>query len=399
MQFRPLFITIFCTLAVSPCFAKQPIQAILPISEMASSSQCYFIPPEGWEIADPKTFKPSVKISFLKRSSKGFCPSINLAVEETQVSLNDYLKAVRAIHEQDRNTHWRALGKVRTAAGLAQLTEIDSSTELGPIRILQLILIKEGQAYILTAAAHKEEFADYYKDFQSAFRSLTLTSDLLSNVPQLDRRETLKEKQDLLILAAENFLQESIGVNPLIDPAFQEKFWIPFQQSVLDNFEDMGPFWQVLLLKNTQEKLLSLEAYQARLHSLNSGDQALSPDCSVEPDAISSTTGQSEPSCQSSKDETVVELEGACLTSSAAESSASDSQNETAIAMPSAPSDSGDKDLSLECPIDETDSLASSEDAPNDLGSKTTVESPKDETALNVLEPETDGQNSTPIIQ
>lgn len=211
-----------------------------------SPCECFFVPPAGWEFADPKTLAPMVKIAFLKKSSKGFCASINLAVEETSASLNDYLKAVKAIHEQDRANQWRALGKVSTAAGLAQLTEIDTTSDFGPVRILQAILVKEGRAYVLTAAALREEISAYYKDFQSAFRSLTLTSDLMSNIPQLERREALKLKQNQLVDALANAAFDS--------PDFQEKHWLPFQKTVIDDFADMGAFWQVLLLRATLEK-------------------------------------------------------------------------------------------------------------------------------------------------
>jgi len=165
-----IFFTALYALAVSPVFAKQHSTSIEKAVENASVSECFFLPPKNWEIADPRSLSPRVKIAFIKNTGKGLCPSINLAVEQTQVSLSDYLKAVKAIHEQDRNNRWRALGKVRTAAGLAQLTEIDSSSEWGSVRLLQLILLKSGTAYVLTAAALKEEFSDFYKEFQSAFR-------------------------------------------------------------------------------------------------------------------------------------------------------------------------------------------------------------------------------------
>ncbi|MBI2812195.1 MAG: hypothetical protein HYX67_15385 [Candidatus Melainabacteria bacterium] len=226
----------------APCFAKQPSTTAV---EEQVDQHCYFLPPEGWDIAAPETLSPKVKIAFFKKNNKGFCPTINLAVEETPVSSTEYLKAVKAIHEQDRANHWRALGKVRTAAGLAQLTEIDTTSEMGPIRLLQLILLKNGHAYILTAAALKEDFPDYYKVFQSAFRSLSLTSDLMSAISQLERKENLKAKTEDLLLTAH---QEH----------FKEKQWLPFQEMVISSFADMGAFWQVLFLRDVQEKILSL---------------------------------------------------------------------------------------------------------------------------------------------
>jgi hypothetical protein len=250
----------FCSLSATPAFAKHHSTTIAKAAEDTALSECFFRPPEGWEIADPRTLTPSVKIAFLKNIGNGFCPSINLAIEETTVSLNEYLKAVKAIHEQDRNTQWRALGKVSTSAGLAQLTEINSPSDWGAIRILQLIFLKEGHAYVLTAAALKEDISNYYKEFQAAFRSFTLTTDLLSDIPQLERRETLKQKQQLLIQSAEEIFQASSeSKNLLEDPTFQEKHWAPFQQAVLDSFGDMGAFWQVLVLRHAQEKLLAFQ--------------------------------------------------------------------------------------------------------------------------------------------
>lgn len=255
---KRIFLIALCTIAPPLVHVKQHTTSIEKAVETTTDSLCFFTPPSGWEIADPMSLSPRVKIAFLKHTQSGFCPSINLAVEKTPVNLNEYLKAVRIIHEQDRGNRWRALGKVRTNAGLAQLTEIDSKSEWGPIRILQLLLLKDGYAYVLTSAALKEEFSNYYKEIQSAFRSLSLSTDLFSNIPQTDRRETLKQKQQQLIQAAERMLADSpLPKTILEDALFHKKHWIPFQEAVLDSFKDMGAFWQILLLKNTQEKLLS----------------------------------------------------------------------------------------------------------------------------------------------
>ncbi len=259
---------ILFSIALFSCFltaasTKNHSTSIVQAVESTHLTQCFFIPPENWDIADPRTLSSKVKMAFLKNSGKSFCPSINLAIEETDVSLTDYLKAVKAIHEQDRNNHWRSLGKVRTAAGMAQLTEIDSTTEWGPVRILQLILIKDKHAYVLTAAALKEEMSNYYKDIQSAFRSFTLSNDLLGNIPQLERREMLRQKQIELFAAAEKFSQSpALKKNLFEDPSFQEQHWAPFQKTVLDNFGDMGAFWQILFLRNAHEKLLSLSGME-----------------------------------------------------------------------------------------------------------------------------------------
>jgi len=43
----------------------------------------------------------------------------------------------------------------------------------------------------------------------------------------------------------------------LNDPLFQKEQWLPFQDTIISNFSDMGAFWQILLLKDTQEKMLA----------------------------------------------------------------------------------------------------------------------------------------------
>ncbi len=227
-------------------------------AEELAQTFCYFTPPSDWEIAAPETLAPSVKIAFIKKSSKGLCSSLNLAIEEVDVSMSEYLKVVQNIHEHNRNNQWRKLGKIQTSAGSAQLTEIDTTTEFGPLRMLQLILIKDRHAYILTAAALKEEFPAFYKDFQKAFRSLTLTHDLLSTIPQHERREKLKQSQlRLLATWRERLAQLPDPQLPLANAAFQKEVWNSFQTDILEHFSDMGAFWQVLFLRTSLQGLVA----------------------------------------------------------------------------------------------------------------------------------------------
>jgi hypothetical protein len=178
-----------------------------------------------------------VKMAFVDKAKKeGFCPSLNLAIENVEGTLNEYLSDVKAIHEQDRNNRWRKLGKVRTLAGDAQLTEIDTLSNLGPVRMLQLILIKEGSAYIMTAAALKKDFCSYYRDFQEAFHSLNVTHDLLDAIPQLERKTAIKHEREKLISSPQEFSS--------------------FQKMVLEDFKDMGLFWQTLTIENTRQMTL-----------------------------------------------------------------------------------------------------------------------------------------------
>jgi hypothetical protein len=216
---------------------------------------CYFLPPKGWDIVDPRTLSPRVQISFFKKKSEGFCPSINLAIENVDISQSEYLKAVKNIQESDRANRWRHLGKVHTSGGVAELTEIDTQSDWGPVRMLQLILVKHGNAYVLTAAALKKEIPQLYREFQTAFRSLQITDDLVSCIPQMERRESLKTAETHLVSACQMVeSQEAFS-----DKGFQEKHWIPFQTSILGDYQDMGAHWQFLVLKDLQTQLLSVK--------------------------------------------------------------------------------------------------------------------------------------------
>lgn len=228
------------------------------VEHSKGSSFCYITPPQGWEIADPKTLGKSVMIAFLKKNAAGFSPSINLAVEKTNLSLEEYLKAIRQLHEADKRNRWRKLGKVHTQSGIGQLTEIDTSTEWGAVRMLQLIVVQQGCAYVVTGAASKEEIAQYYKEFQASFRTLQITSDLISTIPQTQRREALKNQSEQLLAAWQKGLPASSEPSEHFNsPDFQNTYWLPFQNSVVQDYEDMGAHWQILMLKAMQEKMIS----------------------------------------------------------------------------------------------------------------------------------------------
>jgi hypothetical protein len=126
-------------------------------TQVWGEGHCYFIPPQGWDLADPAKLSPRVKICFLGKSSKNLLPSINLASEEVDISLKAYVDIVKRDCENDPNTHWRDLGKYTTRLGEGRLTEREVTTECGLSRQVQLIVIKDSMAYILTAAALKTD--------------------------------------------------------------------------------------------------------------------------------------------------------------------------------------------------------------------------------------------------
>lgn len=206
----------------------------------------YFFPPKNWEIATPEKDSKHVKIGFVGPSKSGFSASLNLATEDIgTISLADYIKAVKTIYERNPENRWRQLGKIKTKVGEASLIEIDTKTEYGNVRLMQMIYLQNGIAYIVTAAALKEEFGSLTRDFQKAFETFTLTDDLFALVGE-KRKEIIKQNFD----SVKQALVETSPENKI----FQKEHWKPFEKNVLANFSDMGQYWQILLFEEVLEK-------------------------------------------------------------------------------------------------------------------------------------------------
>ena len=182
--------------------------------------------------AAKENLSPLVKVGFLDPKNFGFRSSLNLAVEEIDCSLEEYLEAVKKIHTNDHHNTWSNLGHFPTKAGPAILTQIDSPSSFGAVRVLQLILVRDAKAYVLTAAASKKQFSKHLRSFKEAFGSLSLAEDLFSAVSDEKKRAKVKELQSLYLNG-------------------EEGSWENFQNEVLHGFKELGPYWQALVINDT----------------------------------------------------------------------------------------------------------------------------------------------------
>jgi hypothetical protein len=132
-----------------------------------------FTPPKGWRQANFEELPPSVHLMVVGDKQHEFPPSINVAVEPYSGTLKQYLKIVKSINDA-KGTEWKDLGTIRTDAGNASLSQVDSQTKWGPVRLMHVILLKNQKIYILTAASLKDEFPSYYKDFFNSMRTLRI---------------------------------------------------------------------------------------------------------------------------------------------------------------------------------------------------------------------------------
>lgn len=183
---NPFFI--LCASAAALCFTgnasgqthasigKQNYQAENSADQVNEPGTVMFTPPSGWRFADSNSLPPSVKTMVVGKGQHEFPPSMNLGTEAYKGTLKQYLKVIKGINDS-QGSEWKDLGTVRTEAGDASLSQVDSKTQWGDVRMMHVILIRNGIVYILTSAALKEEFPKFYKEFFNSMRSLRINND------------------------------------------------------------------------------------------------------------------------------------------------------------------------------------------------------------------------------
>lgn len=207
-----------------------------PLFSEESNLYPIFSPPKNWEVAKPDSLAPKVKIGFFGKAKGYFPPSINLAVEPTEADLNAYLKAVQKLYSADKDKRWRNLGSFSTKAGPAVLTSLDFSVDEDQVRVLQLILIKNKKAYLLTGASAKAECAKNQKVLLDSFSSLDLLSDISNSIKDPSKKELLHQRTKDLLLSPETG-------------------WSEFQSFLLKEFKNQGICWQILFLDFLKDQI------------------------------------------------------------------------------------------------------------------------------------------------
>lgn len=224
-----------------------------------------FTPPTGWSGVDPSCLPKSVIAMVVDDSIHPYRPSIILSTELYKKTLKDYLKLIKSKEEAKGNL-WKELDTVKTQAGLASLSQVDETTEWGVIRHMYLILLKNQQIYILSAAATTDVFSKYYKTFFKSMRSLRVCEDLLEIVPSQSRKMQLqsayKKVKDQWNIQLSKKKEETpdatlqqIKKEVFDSDEFKNLSWNPFQEMLNKQYADLGSVWQNLYLKKSQNDL------------------------------------------------------------------------------------------------------------------------------------------------
>lgn len=180
-----LFSSLLATLgflSASPLLAESPFASAntpsIPSQSTPKENSVQFTPPSGWHAADTATLPPCVKTMVVGKGPSTFPPSMNLSLAPYDGTLAQYLKIVKMKNSEQGYT-WKDLGKIRTAAGDANLSQVDTKTPWGEVRLMHVILVRNGYVYILTASALSSEFQIFYKEFFASMRSLSIIDEAL----------------------------------------------------------------------------------------------------------------------------------------------------------------------------------------------------------------------------
>lgn len=228
-----------------------------------------FTPPMGWHMADPSELPPHIRIMVLGKGPSTVRPSLSLNIHSYDGTLKQYLKMVKATNEA-QGYEWKDLGTIRTEAGNASLSQFDQKNPHGVIRLMQVILIKNKMAYVLTASSLADEFSLFYKDFFAAMRSLRVTKDPIDLLTSSQQKTQLRnaiqsvKSQWLAEIAkkkTENTKKEpqELAAAVFNSPDFQKSVWLPFKEMISQKYGMMGADWQNIVLNNTEKDLFDTQ--------------------------------------------------------------------------------------------------------------------------------------------
>lgn len=192
-----------------------------------------FTPPASWQACKPNNTSDYVHVGFVGKGSGLYAPSLTLATEPVDCSLQEYVKAVKAIHLEEPNNKWHDLGAIQAKIGRGKLIQITSPSPHGETVVLQALFVKDRMAYVVTAGVLKEDLVQCKNEILAAFRSFDVQPDLWSSVEDVSLRSKLASAFDSL----------------------SKETWSEFQELVKTATPQCGNYWQYLVLQSAQPKV------------------------------------------------------------------------------------------------------------------------------------------------
>jgi hypothetical protein len=266
-----LFFATFTSFQFVYCDTPQ-IKVVDENQALEEPGACFFIPPKNWGLIGQELLLDDVKIMVIGKplSFNHLPPSINLAIENTYLTQDEYIAVVEENNKKEHDTLWSNIGKIQSKAGLMTLTQLDIKTSWGEARLFQAILVKKGKAYVLTTTAQLNEFAHFSEEFQKSIESFQINKDIYQLVSDKNKRKDLKN----LVKIAKKKWQEDLQIAKNLQPdltknelakktfesnVFQTQVWHPLKTKIGSSFDYLGTKWQEKFFSILKDELLSIE--------------------------------------------------------------------------------------------------------------------------------------------
>lgn len=264
-NFFILFVYLFSAISLPEIYGLEDSSSKTIPKKNTEEPIVLFTPPQGWHLTDPTTLTPHVRCMVVGKGTSSFPPSLNLSSEPYKGTLREFLKIVKNINTS-KGDEWKDLGTIKTKAGLASLSQVDTPTPWGEKRLMHVIIVKEGQVYILTASALKSEFPSFYNAFFASMKSLNIVKDPYDLIANLEDKKLLRKAADHIVekwkeIASKTQIEnpqmssEELHTQVFAKAEFQNSVWIPFTESLKQKYSDLGPEWQSLFLQKLKNRL------------------------------------------------------------------------------------------------------------------------------------------------
>jgi len=216
----------------------------LSIKLSGEEKKPFFIPPKDWALLDPSSYSQYIKAIFVKKDKSIFRPNINLSIQETDLSLDEYTNEAKRAHEKDPSITYTILGKIDFKEDKASLSEVSVTLNSIDFKILQFILVKNKNAYIITGACKKGEITEYYPIIINSFKSFELIEDLFSKVSSESKKNALVKKYSSLIAILKKSNDKQIKKN-----------LVSFEKYLDKNYQNEGKYFSMLLLEKALKEI------------------------------------------------------------------------------------------------------------------------------------------------
>lgn len=172
-----LFLVIYMPETMAYGAKKSKTKVIPKIEETPYLLPFSFDPPKKWQcITDKDGLPAKVEAVYMGNGAHGFNPSINIAMEETNLPLADYVKMAQGYHEKQPHTKCLLLGSCNCRAGSMELLQIEQITSWGEVRFLQAAFVKDKMAYVVTATCLEKDYDEYYQKFLQSLQTFNLNT-------------------------------------------------------------------------------------------------------------------------------------------------------------------------------------------------------------------------------